>query len=82
MKIEKREIPQADGRVRHLASILDDDGPDEMEIRRTWFLQTLANNPDILMCGGRRFQQMVIRHDGTRWVADMEAIEGKVRDGA
>lgn len=68
MKTERREVPQADGGVRVITTVFDDDDVLRKEVRRQLFLQTLVDNPVLYGV----FETVSVRHDGKAWRADFE----------
>jgi len=38
------------------------------------FFKSLAEDPNLMNCGDRVFQNFKMYHDGTNWVAELEAI--------
>ena len=50
-------------------------GP-EGEAARRELLQTFTNTLSLHICGGRNYQRMIQRYDGTKWVILLEAIHG------
>lgn len=37
-------------------------------------LQSVVENPDLMMCGPVPFQKLVMQHDGEKWCIDAEAV--------
>lgn len=47
---------------------------EEYKLRQFLFLQSLVNTPSLLNCGYKTFEKMTVYYDGTKWVADLEAL--------
>lgn len=79
MRVERREVALHDGRVRYHVTVTDDNTDEgERALWRRWdFLRLLADTPHLLACGPVQFEQLTVRHDGTRWVAMAEATAAK-----
>lgn len=78
MKQEQRRIELASGEIRHTNTLRDDPAPPEhKDARRGWFLQTLADNPQMLRCGPLPYESMHVKYADQAWQAYLEATEGK-----
>lgn len=80
MERRVRTIPMGEGAVRYRVTILDDPsapGSREEWLWRARFLQEFAAQPALWECGTQQFTKMVMKHDGTRWIIELEAEEKK-----
>lgn len=72
--MDERRVLLADGRTRFVVTVMDDDDLDRRDVRRSFFLSTLADNEaSILRPGGAAWDTLTVRHDGTRWTAEASA---------
>lgn len=74
MRLDRRELPLADGRVRYVTTLVDDDAPTQRDVRRLMFLQTLIDSPSLLGA----YDAMRVWYDGARWSAETEIVQRKV----
>lgn len=75
-----------EGDVRHCVRIESDgcdEGPQSLRGRIEAFhlLRTLADVPDLLLCGTQSFERLTMRHDGQRWIVEAESTERIDRPG-
>lgn len=80
MERKINRVNQGEGQVKVIVRYEDVDtapGTIEYRVRQSRFLQELLDNPILLLCDLTPFQQMNMRHDGSRWIIQIEATTEK-----
>lgn len=77
MNLQRKSIRIGKGQVRHSTRVEGEDC--EMGSLECWFhqqelLRSIVATPDLIFCGSSRAHKISIFHDGTRWVAQAEAV--------
>lgn len=63
------------GSWRWMITLEDDPSPDPnlAAVRQLMFLKEIVECPQLLLCGTLQFENMMVSHDGMRWVASLIA---------
>jgi hypothetical protein len=84
MERKTNRVHQGEGQVRVMVRYEDINtasGTVECRVRQVKFLQELLDNPALLLCDLTPFQQMNMKHDGNRWIIQIEASVPKELSG-
>lgn len=86
MERQYRRIDLGGGKQRHTVKMIDDwdctQGTSESDIRLGMLIQTLHDTPTILKLGPHSLNTLRIYHNGTRWVAEIEATVNVQKEDA
>ena len=76
--MKKRSVKIKIGETKHRYRVILEDEDSEQytesyNYRQKLFLKTLADSPDLLLCGYLPFERLKIYYDGQKWIAEAEA---------
>lgn len=74
----------SENQVRYRTKLEGDDCPPdtyESRMQQSRLIEAIHDQPGLVACGVHPFQRLTIRHDGTRWIAEAEALAEEQSNG-
>lgn len=76
MKKRQTKVNLDNDTILHKVRLEFDKGaPEQKEILRQFFMQTVLGSPECWVCGPAKFDRMTITYDNGGWVVDTEHTE-------
>lgn len=79
MRKSLKRIPVGERRTRYIVTYFGETvdlelGDLDVHHKQVLMLRTLADQPELLVCGAARFQKMAMNFNGSEWVVEMQAV--------